>query len=390
MGCPGSVAYCRGHESPETVFSEEGTFAHEIAAEALLTRKNAVDYVGRTKEVFLPGADKPHVFTWSADDVEPMQKYLDFVRGLQVTLDADLLVEQKVRVLGVEDRVYGTSDVILIDDVPGQPLRIVVVDLKWGKGHAVRAEGNSQGRIYGLGALTKLGVLDPPSSREIELEVHIVQPRIGNFSSEALTKQEAYDYLKVLRSAVKATDDPRAPLVPGDHCTFCPRRGDCSALYEQGLAAAKDFFPTGDVAVRTEPPTVARMTDDQLLRVLNHQDTIESWLKQVAAEARDRALRGVQLPGWKVVERVGNRKWKDESTTAAKLVQLGCADPYVPREVVSPAEAARRITGPKKAVEAMLAPLVVRELLGYALAPETDRRPAAQIVAPTFDALDEA
>ena len=54
------------------------------------------------------------------------------------------------------------------------------------------------------------------------------------------TVRELIDY-------AKATEDPHAPLVPGDHCRFCPAGGAgiCPALKDKANAVAAQVFAPG-------------------------------------------------------------------------------------------------------------------------------------------------
>jgi hypothetical protein len=373
LACPGSVKFCSGRESSDTVYSLEGSFVHSLAERALLGGKFASAYVGTESYHTLAGVD--HTFVFSNKDAAYLEKYLEFVRGLTVVSDGILMVEQKVKLKDAPD-IRGTADAVIIADDG-----VHVIDLKWGQGVRVTAEANSQAIIYGLGVLDMIGEDRP-------LRLHIVQPRIDSITSCEMTVDEVKAARAEILAGYQKTLQEDAPLVAGDHCTFCPRKQDCPALHSQALKAAKDFFPTGEVTTMVEPPAVSSMTDAQIARVLTARGQIESWLSQVAAEGMARASRGQEITGFKVVEKVSNRKWVSDESAVAAMRGAGI-DPFAPAKVVTPAEAERRV-GNKKLAQQILGPLVTKEVTGLALVPTADKRPAVTNFSSfSFDALTD-
>jgi hypothetical protein len=135
-----------------------GTDAHELAAICLTENTAPAAYLGRLmskgNEVDL-------------EMVEAIDSYLAVVRSIH----GKLLVEVALPLTPItgEEDAFGTSDaVVLTED------EIVVIDLKYGKGISVSAEGNGQLRIYGLAALIEYGHLADFKS----VRTMIVQPRI--------------------------------------------------------------------------------------------------------------------------------------------------------------------------------------------------------------------
>jgi len=72
MACPGSLLAELGRPSTSSVYADEGTFAHEILAKCLETGADASSRIGTTSACGR--------FTWSAEDAEAGQMYLDTVR----------------------------------------------------------------------------------------------------------------------------------------------------------------------------------------------------------------------------------------------------------------------------------------------------------------------
>lgn len=74
----------------------------------------------------------------------------------------------------------------------------------------------------------------------------IVQPRCphkdGPIRSETIDVIDLMDFATELIEYAKATEDPNAPLHPGDHCGFCAAAGICPALRERATETAKQVF----------------------------------------------------------------------------------------------------------------------------------------------------
>lgn len=139
MNCPGSVRLSRGFDDSSSVFAREGTAAHALAHHCLTTGRDAEEfrgwYIGATSlsapEADVGPPDEDTVFTVTAEMAEAVQMYLDVVRGL-VADGYEMEFEQRLStpLAGV----YGTGDAI---GYHPQRRRVVIVDLKYGKGVSV-------------------------------------------------------------------------------------------------------------------------------------------------------------------------------------------------------------------------------------------------------------
>lgn len=373
LRCPGSVAAVRGLPNPDSAYSREGTFAHEIAANAL--RDDAPIQVGATDGEF----------TCDETMARHLRDYVDAVRACVLTEDGQLFVEEKVH--AITDVVYGTADAIVLSE---DGKRLHVFDLKFGAGLLVEAEGNEQLLTYAVGALNGLGLTLAKSVQEVVL--HIVQPRRSDSSGSThrqttVPVNDVWRHHKALVDGVAATNEANAKLVPGDYCGFCPAKAGCSALHERALKAAQEVFPALDANEPVTPPSPETFTSEQLSKLLQTADIVETWLKAVREHAADRLARGVAVPGWKLVERIGNRRWISETQAAGALQAIG-VDPWAPREVISPAQAEKKLGKAK----GMVAKLVERPVTGAVMVPESDKRPAlnaSDAAAKLFEAIPD-
>lgn len=373
LRCPGSVKLSESYPDTDSVDSRRGTFAHSIAARVLQDpEKEPSDFIGVTNKEF----------TVDAEMAEHIKVYTDHVRGVQVLAGGRLLVEQKVQAAAY---VWGTADAILH---AGNWLH--VFDFKYGAGVRVDATRNEQLLAYALGAANAMG---PTSAFLLEaISLHIVQPRTDNPIREfQLTVDELQQWSgELVEGAERALADD-APLVPGDHCRWCPARADCPALRQQALAVAQEVFPLIDVEPATPVPTekdaktaAKRMTAEQLSQALKLAPVLEQWLKTVREVAEHKLTQGEAVPGYKLVDSYGHRKWIDETSAAAQL-QLYGVDPWEPPSLRSPAQV-EKLLG-KRAAQ-LVDPLTIRPVTGVKLAPESDPRPARQSGGSVFPVLE--
>jgi len=135
------------------VYSLEGTLAHAVAERCLWNRQDAIEYVGR-RLLADDGAEVWPGHEVTPDMAEAVQVYLDECRRVDV-LPGDTLIEARIDLapLNPPAPIFGTADFVAY--IPGWH-RLRVIDLKYGAGVRVEAEGNAQLKHYALGALLRL------------------------------------------------------------------------------------------------------------------------------------------------------------------------------------------------------------------------------------------
>ena len=213
LNCPGSVQLAAtAGPGAESEYAAEGTMAHDMATRCFARGHNAATYIGKLGK----GA--------TAEMAAAVQLYLDTVRADKAkhgVEESTLLIEQKIRLPGVDDRMFGTADAALI-----HPGGLTVYDYKHGKGVPVSVE-SPQLVYYALGfVLTR-----PLAQRIMHVEVVVVQPRCDFFDQKVRRRivppAEIYDFILRLRAGVRAAEATDAPRVPGKWCRFCPAASIC-------------------------------------------------------------------------------------------------------------------------------------------------------------------
>lgn len=381
MACPGSVAQSAGLPDTSSEFADEGTDAHELAALALTEGKTAADYLYR---------QMGRGYVVDADMARSVQEYLDYLRDLIASTGGQLLVEQRLPVehLTGEADAKGTADaVVLTDD------ELIVVDLKYGRGVVVEAEGNEQLQIYALAALREFGALSDFKTARVVIH----QPRLGAVSewSQPVAQLEAFGQ-KVWNAAIdtRTTD---AALVPGTaQCKFCRAKANCPALAAQVQEAVGSDFES--LTTFNREMTVVSLTrqtwrtDEDLGTALSAVDLIETWCKAVRAEAEARLLAGKAIPGWKLVQgKKGARQWisKEDAEKLLKAMRIP-HDQMYDYSVVSPTTceklAKAEVIGPRQWPKVQA--LITQADGKPSVAPASDKRPALAVAAATDDFSD--
>lgn len=362
LNCPGSVRLSAGLPDQTSEFAAEGTAAHELAERCLLSGNPAAYYIGEE----IPVGE--FSFTVDEDMAEAVQAYLDHLYEVQVECGiTEDWVERRFSLdaLRPPQPMFGTSDWTGYSRLHKL---LVVRDYKHGRGKRVEVQGNPQLRYYALGALLSL----PADYPVREIDVGVVQPRIGNIASERITIEELLDFASDLLAAAHATQRHDAPTVPGDWCQWCRAKAICPALRNQALTIAQDEFSAS-------PPAPESLTPQQIAEVLEKADVVEAWIKAVRGHAMREAEQGRPPPGYKLVQKRGTRKWTmDDDTVAERLALESGIDfaEFFERSVLSPAQAekllkARKVKIPEELVKSVSS--------GYTLTSEADKRPALAV-----------
>lgn len=359
LTCPGSIRMSVGMPRSSSVYAREGTASHKLADKKLRDGGMAADELGAMIQV--EGA----VFEVTTEMAEAVQVYLDLVRT-EVELagkGAELMIENRFKLDWLYPGLYGTNDAMIC-----QPFgKAVVIDLKYGSGVSVDVNDNSQLLYYGLGG-TKDGGYE-------EVEIVVCQPR-GNHPDGPIRRQlmtidelTAWGKDVLLKGAI-ATEDPDAPLVTSDECRFCPALAICPEQKKKAYEVAK--FAFSEVPVEPVPPTA--MTYEEMTKVLNASKDIENWLASVRSHVRlllDEGRVTSAEVGYKLVEGRASRAWSDEKEAEEWLTALIEDGAYIPKKLVSPAQAEKVLKG-KTAKEALKT--MITETRGVQMVPLSDKK----------------
>jgi hypothetical protein len=396
MSCPGSAALEAGEPDSSNDYSDEGTAAHFLASECLVTNLWADGFTGQTigiwggRAAWLYGGETPNnQFTVDDDMANHVNVYVHKVR--EYADNKSLMVEQRMGIghLTGEKDACGTADAVVIDTVNRE---IIVIDLKYGM-REVDGERNKQLMIYALAALEKFSMYE---GEFVRVRTVIIQPRIGHFPEWSCSVDELMDFGIQVRAAAmechKAVEfsqggltDMRGWLVPGAHCqkNYCKARAKCPALRDQIAETVFGDFENLDQPIAQAPVPVEVLTNETLAHCLSKVSMIEDWCKAVRAKVEAELFAGRPVPGYKLVQgKKGNRQWSDKEQAEAtmKAFKLKVEEMY-DLKLISPTTAEKLAKsgtiGPRQWPK--LNTLVTQSEGSPSVAPESDKRPAIDV-----------
>lgn len=379
LACPGSIRMSEGIPKTTSIYAQEGTAAHTLAEMCLRNGKTAAHRIGT---IIINNDGSTHTVTEAM--AEAVDQYVELVKAEYAAAGkgAVLLYEQKFKLDWLYPGLFGTNDAMV-----GEPFgTLKVYDYKHGAGVAVDAEDNTQAMYYGLGAIK-----DKATAAGYEdVELVIVQPRahhaLGPVRRHKLSVDELLKWgQEVLLPGAKATEDPNAPLAAGEHCRFCPALAICPEQKKNAVAVAQTVF----APVPTAPPPPEALTYTELKKILDASDMVEAWLSACRSHVRNLLETGMAKAedlGYKLIKGRATRKWTDEKAAEEWLTAMLEDDAYVPRKLVSPAQAEKVLKGAeaKKAIKGM-----VEEHRGTQLAPLSDSREAVQPAIAAFTEVSD-
>lgn len=410
--CPGSIREEAKH--PDTgsgPAAVDGTHSHTLLEYCI--KDGLINPMTRVGDVL---TDHEGEFVVDADRAARVKVAVDYIRERHDGVWARdpekgcyILSEKRVDpayLLGRDD-LSGTVDCQIVGED-----WIELIDYKDGMG-VVSAEGNVQLEQYAYGVLAgyRLPVnVQYPIKRII---MTIIQPKLALKGMKAITswERDVSDLLSNMGTIIAqaaATDDPNAPLVPGEvQCKFCRAKGSCSALAgnvmkEVGVMFQPVVNQTLDVAQQSADKDPATMDDQQIRQIMEAAPLMRQLLEAVEKEALRRLEAGQAIPGLKLVHGRGSRAWAlPEDEMAEKLVKMGIPKTAIyETKLVSPAKAEKltwekrdgaKVSLSERQLKRMEQEYVVKLAGKLTVVPESDSRQAVITnAAPLFSAVEAA
>ena len=350
LSCTPSARLEATFAEKETTSAAEGTAAHALAEYKV---KRALRYFCKR-----PVSEfEDEVMDMATDD------YAAFILEAMAELrkagaDPTVMIETRLDFSDWVPDGFGTGDCIIIG---GDTLHIV--DLKYGAGVLVEAEGNTQMMLYALGALQQFGCLYDVK----KVLMTIFQPRRENISTAELSVEMLMEWAdNFVRPKAKQAFAGEGEYLPGEWCMFCRAADKCRARAEANLKVAREEFGL--------PPL---LTDEEVEALLPQLPDLVKWANELQAYALDAAVNhGKQWNGFKVVEGRSIRKFADEDAVASVAEACGYKDIYQ-KKLINLGDL-EKLMGKKKFQE-VLGAYIVKPPGKPTLVPVSDKRPALTI-----------
>lgn len=352
-------------------YAEEGTEAHalaELKLSYMLGQINDTEYATKFDHFRLNSKFYNYEFNDYVNDY--CQEVMTIVKEDYKNYEVSVHLEQYVTFEDIVPNGGGTSDVVIV----GKNF-IHIIDLKFGKGVPVSAIGNTQLRLYALGAIKKY-------IRECtctEARMTIIQPRLHDISTDFVGINELNDWaINYVKPRAELAIAGKGELVPGDHCKFCKLKGKCKALADKQLAIAQAEFE--DAVVENNMLEPANMSPEVISRILDIAPKFIDWFKDVEAYAMKTAINdGTKIPGYKLVEGRSTRVIVSPASVIEKLRTAGFSeeDYLKPTELLGITTLEKNIG--KKLFNELCEDYIIKPQGKPTLVPESDKRVAIDV-----------
>ena len=365
LSCPPSARLERKFPDKAGKAAQEGTLAHALAEARIRHWLGEISENGLALRI----DSIRHDALYSPEMGEYVSEYVDLCIEKINEAQSVALVEERLDFSRWVRNGFGTGDMVIIGDGV-----LEIVDLKYGKGVPVSAEGNTQMQLYALGAIEQYGYIYDFG----HVRMSIFQPRNGGLSTQLMSVAELLAWGESIKPIAELAYAGKGDFKAGEHCRFCRAAAQCKALSEYNMEIAKLEFRDADL-----------LTDDEVSFVLERVDGLVRYAEKIKSFALEEALKGHRWPGFKVVEGRSNRKITDENKAAALLRKAGYADDviYKPIEMQTITALEKAIT--KKKFGELLGSVVEKPPGKPTLVPTDDNRPEYDPVQSEFEVMEE-
>jgi len=284
--CGGSIALIKALDLPPTEdknYRREGVAAHAAAAHCVENGLDAWEVIGQEFDGLI-------VDVGMADAI---QSYLTHVAPMIAKAkdgQGEMLCELRVGRPDIHPDFYGTPDFSYYD----HPI-LDIVDYKHGEGIAVDADWNTQMMYYAYAELQLY-----PEAKTINMT--IVQPRAihpaGPIRTFSIRRADLEKWAQEV--LIPAMQHPSIEFLSGSWCRFCPAKLVCPVM--TGLFRAASIY---------DPTSVVGLSDDTLGRDYAFLEQVKMVCRAIEAEIYARGLRGITVPGTKLVAQRSNRVLKE-------------------------------------------------------------------------------
>ena len=365
LSCPPSARLERKFPDKAGEAAQEGTLAHALAEVRIRHWLGEISENGLTLRI----DSIRHDALYSPEMGEYVSEYVDLCIEKINEAQGIALVEERLDFSRWVKNGFGTGDMVIIGDGV-----LEIVDLKYGKGVPVSAEGNTQMQLYALGAIEQYGYIYDFD----HVRMSIFQPRNGGLSTQLMSVAELLAWGESIKPIAELAYEGKGDFKAGDHCRFCRAAVQCKALADYNLEIAKLEFRDADL-----------LTDDEVSSVLERVDGLVRYAEKIKTFALEEALKGHRWPGFKVVEGRSNRKITDENKAAALLRKAGYADDVIYKPIEMQTITALEKTITKKKFGEILGSVVEKPPGKPTLVSADDERPAYDPVQSEFEVMEE-
>lgn len=411
MTCTASPGYCSRNKDrlkkKGSYEAGEGDLAHKHV-EAVV---NTVIDMEVTVEEALEFLDLKDIQEYNKNglDVEKLEELWKKEIGDSATFflekaeGADVTIEAKLPIWYKEDQ-NGYVDYLFL-----RPEQLTIWDFKFGQGDKVYARNNLQMSAYAISVYEAYGDVYGWTP-QTPITLGIYQPRIWGDKKYELwvtTVEDLQRFTEKMASTAKEiVENPAGGVFrpSSKACKYCPAREFCVPK-NKGLTEALpmdvELFELDTIQEAEEAnalaeyaadslPLIEALTPEQIGAVLRVAGDITKWINQLKEYAKDQLEQGNPLPGYKLVNGNGSRKWKDpveaERLLRSKLKKDGAFKSTLLS--VSQAETALKAVKTTTRFDNLLSAQIIKTQGKPTVAKDSDKRPAITPQSIGFENLD--
>jgi hypothetical protein len=319
LACPARKRLIEGIPSETSKYAEEGTLAHSVCEAIFRQEMYGIDFPADLNLQIAMLDDQ------GAEMIECAYNYYNVVTGW--LNDSEQV--GKVLYFGLErgipifpkDGCFGTADCLIIGEKGA-----VIIDYKHGKGKNVGAQ-SLQLKVYLTGI--HLNLVKIPE--DYRFHAVVVQPRTDTAAkAHTYFPYEIAECANAIRDAIKASNDPHAQPIEGNHCYWCPAKRThdlkkkCPLILQKPMQLAQEEF--GKYLKDLETPCVEVVgesnstpaRDNAMLKIMALAPLIAQIAEDAEHELLMRVESGEQIEGLQVYHEAGRRKLNVDSIEDAE------------------------------------------------------------------------
>lgn len=236
FNCPGSVKISEGLPDKQSVYSEEGTWAHEVHEFYLRVLMS-----GNDGAVFEEGKHVLDGAPWEMLDLS--RKSVEFVMKKAGEIPgSEVFAEQRVYLDFIDPEAFGTFDAAIVDYFG----TLHIYDYKYGAGVPVSPRGNLQMIFYGLGFAHQYDW----NFKKVRLWIN--QPRIKGYQGPVYWEMGVMAlkaYVSLFRKAIENVKYYPDKFVEGDWCHWCKAKKICPLKQKKQIDNAREIFALHPVKI---------------------------------------------------------------------------------------------------------------------------------------------
>lgn len=377
INCPASVRIEELFPDESSEAALEGTLAHELAELEQRKYLGLIDSFEYNSKL----ADIRDNVLYNPSMHEYVDEYVEYVlghyfRAQSENLSPMILIETRLDLTKYIPEGFGTlDDGLLIGDT------LHVIDLKFGY-IRVDAVENKQLMIYGIGLVEHFKKQNIFAKKNFEKKVknvvlHIVQPRIKNYSTYELTVNELQKWADTdLVGYAKTAYSGEGKQKAGVHCQYCNGAHSCKVLAEKATSEIVE-------AVENDSDLELLTPDDKAKLYLN-LPVYSLWVSAFETHMTNAAAAGARFKGLKIVEGTTRRVISDPKAVVKTLIEAGVDRELLYDEKLIPLGKLEKLLG-KKDTPKYIGKYIFKPRGAMILAAESDKRPNYDLGTPESD-----